>query len=90
MSISNHDLASSIDTFILEKQQSLSETSNTIKKKELESYLEDFAAEQGLSYEKQEEPTKTIYTFSIDGKKAFVEFFYRYSHYYTRHSINLK
>jgi hypothetical protein len=90
MNISKHDLASCIDSFVLEKQQSISESPNTIKKKELESHLEKFAIEQGIPYEKQSKPTKTIYTFSIEGQEAQVEFFYRYSHYYTRHSITLK
>lgn len=90
MSIKKHDLVSCIDTFVLEKQQTLSETPNTIKKREIESHLEEYALEQGIPYEKQSEPTKTIYTFSVQGKEAFVELFYRYSHYYTRYSITLK
>lgn len=90
MSISKKDLVTCIDTFILDKQQSLSETPNIIKKKELESYLEEYAADQEIAYEKKSEPTKTIYTFAVDGKEACVEFYYRYSHYYTRYSITLK
>ena len=42
---------------------------NTIKRKELESYLEEYAVEQGIAYEKKTEPTKTIYTFTIEGEK---------------------
>ena len=90
MSISKHDLVSYIDTFVLEKKQSLSETSNSIKKKEIESYIEEFAMTKGIAYKKKSERTKTIYTFTVEGKEANVEFFYRYSHYYTRHSITFK
>lgn len=90
MSISKRDLVTCIDSFILEKQQSLSETPNTIKKKEIESYLEAYAADEGVAFEKESEPTKTVYTFTLEGKETSVEFFYRYGHYYTRHSINLK
>jgi hypothetical protein len=90
MSISKHDLVSCIESFVLEKQQSISESPNTIKKKELESHLEGYALEQGIPYEKQSKPTKTIYTFTVEGQVAQVEFNYRYSHYYTRHSITLK
>lgn len=90
MNISKHDLVSCIDSFVLEKQRSISETPNTIKKKELESYLEEYAMDQGIPYEKLSKPTKTIYTFTVGGQEAQVEFFYRYSHYYTRHSITLK
>ncbi|MBT2680952.1 hypothetical protein J7E38_18330 [Bacillus sp. ISL-35] len=72
------------------KEDTLSDTPNTIKKKELESYLEEFAAEQGIDFEKKEEPTRTIYSFTVQGQVALVEFFYRYSHFYTRHSITLK
>lgn len=89
MNISKQDLVSCIDTFVLEKQQSVSETPNTIKKKELETYLEEYALEQGISYVKQSKPTKTVYTFTVGSQEAQVEFFYRYSHYYTRHSITL-
>ena len=90
MSISKQDLISCIDSFVLEKQQSISKSPNTIKKKELESDLEEYVMEKGIPYEKQSKPTKTIYTFTVGGQEAQVEFYYRYSHYYTRHSINLK
>jgi hypothetical protein len=90
MSINKKDLVSCIETFVLEKQQSPSETPTSIKKKEIESYLEVYAAEQEITYEKKSEPTRTIYTFTIEGKETLVEFFYRYSHYYTRHSISHK
>ena len=90
MNISKKELSSCIDTFLSEKQQIVSETPNTIKRKELESYLEEYAVEQGIAYEKKTEPTKTIYTFTIEGEKVLVEFFYRYSNFYTRHSILLK
>lgn len=90
MSINKHDLVSCINTFVMKKRSSLSESPNTIKKKEIESHLEEYATEQGIPYKKQSKPTKTIYNFSFEDKEVFVEFFYRYSHYYTRHSITLK
>ncbi|WP_079509174.1 hypothetical protein [Mesobacillus jeotgali] len=90
MNISKRELLTCIETFISEKKMTLSGTPNTIKKKELESYLEEYAAEQDIAYEKKVEPTRSIYTFTVEGKEANVEFFYRYSHYYTRHSITLK
>lgn len=90
MTISNRDLISCIENFISAKKTTLSDTPNTIKKKELESYLEEFAAGQGIDYKKKEEPTRTSYSFTVQGQEALVEFFYRYSHFYTRHSITLK
>ena len=90
MSISKHEIGSYIDTFVQEKQQLLSETPNTIKKNEIESYLEEYAIEQGIDFDKKSESTKTIYTLILEGKETIVEFFYRYGHYYTRHSITLK
>lgn len=90
MSISKHDIVSYLDTFVQEKQLSLSETPNTIKKKEIESYIEEYAVEHGIYFDKKSESTKTIYTLTVEGRETIVEFFYRYSHYYTRHSITLK
>ncbi|ESU33806.1 hypothetical protein G3A_04340 [Bacillus sp. 17376] len=90
MSISKQDIVSYIDTFVLENRQSISETPNTIKKKEIESYFEVYAAEKGIAFEKNSESTKTIYTLTVEGRETIVEFFYRYSHYYTRHSVILK
>ncbi|WP_215032700.1 hypothetical protein [Bacillus sp. ISL-37] len=90
MSISKLDIASYIDTFVQGKQLSLSETPNTIKKKEIELYIEEYAGEHGIDFDKKSESTKTIYTLSVEGRETIVEFFYRYSHYYTRHSITLK
>jgi hypothetical protein len=89
----NHtDLTSCIDQFIKEKQQISSglQQPNTIKKKELELCLEDYADNNEIEYQKKSEPTKTIYTFSLEGQDVQVEFFYRYSNYYTRHSITIK
>lgn len=90
VNISKNDLVSCIDTFVSEKQQSHSETPNTIKKKEIESFLEEYAIEQGIAYEKKSEPTKTIYNFTFEGKETHLEFFYRYRHYYTRYSITFR
>ncbi|RSD25420.1 hypothetical protein [Mesobacillus subterraneus] len=91
MTTKNTNLVSCIDEFITEKQRAnfVDQKPNTIKKKELESYLEEVAAENGIVFQKNSHPTKTIYTFSIDGQEAKVEFFYRYSHYYTRHTITI-
>lgn len=88
----NNELISCIDNFIKEKQQINSELQkpNTIKKKELEQYLEDFAGSIALEFEKNSEPTKTTYSFSLQGQEVEVQFFYRYSNYYTRHSISIK
>lgn len=88
----NNELISCIDNFIKEKQLINSELQkpNTIKKKELEQYLEDFAGSISLEFEKNSEPTKTTYTFSLQGQEVEVQFFYRYSNYYTRHSITIK
>lgn len=92
MTINYTDLTSCIDQFIKEKQQISLEFQqpNTIKKKELELCLEDYADNHEIEYQKKSEPTKTIYTFSIEGQDAQVEFFYRYSNFYTRHSITIK
>lgn len=92
MSISKNDLVLCIDQFISQNQRIISEDKkpHAIKKKELELYLEEYAAEQGISYEKDSQPTKTLYTFLIEGMRAEVEFLYRYSQYYTRHSISFK
>lgn len=88
--ISKHEIGSYIDTFVQEKQQLPSETPNTIKKNEIEFYLEEYAIEQGIDFDKKSESTKTIYTLILEGRETIVEFFYRYGHYYTRHSITLK
>ncbi len=90
MKMSKKDLISCIEKFITDKKMIVSETPTTIKKKELETFLEEFAAEQGIDYEKKAEPTNTIYFFTIEGQEAHVEFYYRYGQYYTRHSISLK
>jgi hypothetical protein len=92
MTNNNTDLTSFIDQFIKEKQQISSEVQrpNTIKRKELELYLEEYAENHAIEFQKISEPTKTIYTFSIVDQDTLVEFYYRYSNYYTRHSITVK
>lgn len=88
----NSELISCIDNFIKEKQLINSEMQkpNTIKKKELEQYLEDCAGSIAIEFKKNSEPTKTTYSFSLQGQEVEVQFFYRYSNYYTRHSITIK
>lgn len=61
-----------------------------IKKKELEAYIEEFAENEGIEYQKVSEPVKTIYIFSINGQDPEIEFYYRYGNYYTRHNIIVK
>jgi hypothetical protein len=90
MSISKQEIGSYIDAFVHEKHQILSETPTTIKRKDIELYLEEYAEEHGIKFDKQSESTKTIYTLTVEGRDTIVEFFYRYSHYYTRYSITLK
>jgi hypothetical protein len=92
MNINKTDLINCIEQFLKEKQLLNSELQkpNTIKKKELEAFLEEYAANTGIEYTKDCEPVKTIYTFSIESHQAEIEFYYRYSNYYTRHTITLK
>lgn len=86
------ELLSSIEHFINEKKLGILEENqpNALKKKELESFLETLADDLTLSFQKTSEPTKTVYTFSFENQQAFIELFYRYSNYYTRHIITVK
>ena len=92
MDIKKNELLLSIDNFIKEKKLGVLEENqpNTLKKKELETFLETFAGNQAIPFQKTSEPTKTIYTFSLEEQEADIELFYRYSNYYTRHTITLK
>jgi hypothetical protein len=92
MSMCKNDLLECIDNFIKDKQLINSELQqpNTIKKKELETYLEEFAKNEGIDYQKNCESVKTKYIFSIKGQDAEIEFYYRYGNYYTRHNIIVK
>jgi hypothetical protein len=92
MNINKTDLINCIEQFLKDKQLINSELQqpNTIKKKELEAFLEDSARNEGVEFIKNCEPVKTIYTFSIESHEAEIEFYYRYGNYYTRHSITLK
>lgn len=92
MNICKNDLVECIDNFIKEKQLINSELKqpNTIRKKELETFLEQFAENEGIEYQKDCEPVKTRYIFSVKGKDAEIEFYFRYGNYYTRHNITVK
>lgn len=91
MNLSKNDLIECIDNFLKDKQLVNSELQkpNTIKKKELESYLEEFAENECIDYQKICEPVKTKYIFSIQGQDTEIEFYYRYGNYYTRHNITV-
>ena len=92
MNINKTDLIHCIEQFLKDKQLINSELQkpNTIKKKELEAFLEESAQNKGVEFIKNCEPVKTTYTFSIESDEAEIEFYYRYGNYYTRHSITLK
>lgn len=87
-----NELLSSIENFINEKKLGILEENqpNTLKKKELETFLEAVADELSIPFQKTSEPTRTTYTFSFNTEEAFIELFYRYSNYYTRHIITVK
>lgn len=91
MDMCKNNLIKCIDNFIKEKQLINSEIqqSNTIRKKELEAFLEEFAENEGIEYQKNCAPVKTKYIFSIKGQDAEIEFYYRYGNYYTRHNITI-
>lgn len=92
MTTNKTELINCIEQFLKEKQLVNSDLQqpNTIKKKELEEFLEEYAANMGITYTKHCEPVTTIYTFTIESQEAEIEFYYRYGNYYTRHSITLK
>ncbi|WP_456272724.1 hypothetical protein [Bacillus sp. AK031] len=77
-----------IDTFI-EQEQLESEQPATIKKKELETYIESEAERLSFPYQKESDSIKSYYTFSLEKHEVQIEIFYRYKSYYTRHSICL-
>jgi len=92
MNFSENNLTHCIDNFIKDKQLVNSEIQkpNTIMKKELETYFEACAENKGIKFQKNCEPVKTKYIFSIQGQDAEIEFYYRYGNYYTRHNITVK
>lgn len=92
MKICKNNLIECIDNFIKDKQKINSESQqpNTIKKKELETYLEEFAENEGIEYLKNCERVKTKYIISIQGQDTEIEFYYRYGNFYTRHNIIVK
>lgn len=63
---------------------------NTIKRKELEAFLESAAENFSIDYQKMDEPTRTIYTFPCEGKEAKFEILYRYQNFYTRHDLSME
>lgn len=91
MTINKTDLINCIEQFLKEKQLVNSDLQqpNTIKKKELEDFLEAYAANENMEYTKNCGPVTTVYTFTIESQEAEIEFYYRYGNYYTRHTITL-
>jgi hypothetical protein len=81
-------LLNCIDTFI-EQEQLQSEQPATIKKKELETYIESEAESLSFPYQKKSDSIKTYYTFSLEKQELQVEILYRYQSFYTRHSTCL-
>ncbi|WP_316568956.1 hypothetical protein [Neobacillus sp. YIM B06451] len=76
-----------IDKVIKEKQESklAPGKSPTIKKNELERYLEGLAKASSIQFTKQSTPLKTTYLAEYNNQQVQLELFYRYSNFYTRH-----
>lgn len=79
------ELLTCIDTFI--EQQSNIEQPPTIKRSELEAYIEAEAERLSFPIEKNSDSIKSYYTFYLEDQEVLAEILYRYSSYYTRHSI---
>ncbi|MGF2614215.1 hypothetical protein FZC84_16740 [Rossellomorea vietnamensis] len=80
------EILTCIDKYI-EKAHQQSNQPVTIRKNDIENYVESEAERLSIPYEKNSTSVQTYYIFFLDQQKVQVEIFYRYQSYYTRHSI---
>ena len=76
-------LLDKIDTF---KKQKLLD-SNSIKRIEIELYIENLAHSMSVKYKKEMHSTNTVYYFWIDESQIQMKILFRYGTYYTRHHV---
>ncbi|RDU35719.1 hypothetical protein DRW41_16380 [Neobacillus piezotolerans] len=82
-----NEIIEKIDRVIKEKQESklAPGKSPTIKKNELEAYLEGLAKASSIQFTKKSSALKTMYLAEYNNRQVQLELFYRYSNFYTRH-----
>jgi hypothetical protein len=91
LSHQEQQLLSCIDTFKKSKEarnESLQPT--TVRKKELEAYLEGTANQLRIKFQKNSTPMGSNYIFTLEKHEAHMEIYYRYRHFYTRHDVVIK
>ncbi len=76
-------LLDQVDTF--KKQKLLN--SNSIKRIEIELYIENLARSMSIEYKKEMHSTNTVYYFCIDESQIQMKILFRYGTYYTRHHV---
>lgn len=83
-----NEIIEKIDRAIKEKQASrlAPGKSPSIKKSELERYLEGLAKASSIHFSKMSSALKTTYLADYKNQQIQLELFYRYSNFYTRHT----
>ncbi|WP_156324555.1 hypothetical protein [Bacillus sp. FJAT-27245] len=70
----------------IQAQKMATGKSPTIRKNELEQYLEGLAKRSAILFSKKSTALKTTYLVDYKNQQVQLELFYRYSNFYTRHN----
>lgn len=61
--------------------------SKGLKRRDIEAYIEEEAKKKNIEFKTDDHPTKPIYTLSQKEEAVFLEVYYRYKTFYTRHRV---